>query len=193
MLLGKTISIIFTAPVYAKNNRLIIGNGKFIPWLGKVSSDLKRFKKLTLNQTVIMGRKTWDSLEHKPLPDRQNIILSRNPDIIFEPSDIPLKDWTFLEIGVTKSFESAILMAKSQTVWIIGGAEIYKLALPYVDYIHRTLISGRFDGDIFFPEYNLNEWRKDKEKSIFLKAKELENTMDEYDSFYEVFERKEVI
>lgn len=114
--------------------------------LTHIPEDLKRFKQLTTGHTVIMGRKTWDSLPKKPLPERTHIIITRQ------------KDFTFVheQVFVVQSIESAFELCEKQSaekVFIIGGGEIYRLALPYTDVLELTHIHHSFKADTFFPEY----------------------------------------
>lgn len=120
----------------------VIGKEGSLPW--RIKEDLEHFKQTTMNHVVIMGRKTFDSIG-KPLPKRVNIVVTRSID--------------FAEEGVVTaySFEDALSKAYARAnnkkeIFVIGGAEIYKEALPYADKLYLTLIDGNFDGDTFFPE-----------------------------------------
>ena len=128
--------------IVAKSKNNVIGNKGRIPWY--IPNDLKRFKKLTTDKVVIMGRKTFDSLpeEYKPLPNRINIILSK--DESYQPSCCM----------VLNDLKKALRKAGSdKEVFIIGGGEIYKAALPYTDILDLTLIDDDKPADVFFPEY----------------------------------------
>ena len=115
-----------------------IGKEGQLPW--KVSEDLKNFKKLTLNATVIMGRKTWDSLPFKPLPNRRNIVLSH--------SNIP-------NVEVYSNTQDCLhVLQKELTpkIFVIGGASIYKLFFQYADYLHITFVDLiNKEIDTFYP------------------------------------------
>jgi len=113
----------------------VIGNNGLIPW--HISDDMKRFKALTLGHTVVMGRKTWDSLPKKPLPGRINVVVTRQ------------KDWQAQGAVVANSLDQAIAGA-SGTVMVIGGAEIYQRALSPASRIELTEIGKDFDGDARF-------------------------------------------
>lgn len=113
----------------------VIGNGGRIPW--HISDDMKRFKALTLGHTVVMGRKTWDSLPKKPLPGRINVVVTRQ------------KDWQ-ADGAVTASSLGEATSGTSGTVMVIGGAEIYERALPLASRIELTEIDKDFDGDAHF-------------------------------------------
>ena len=110
--------------------------------LFKISDDLKRFKALTLGHPIIMGRKTYESIG-RPLPDRLNIVITRN------------REFTAHGTTVVSSFDEALEIAgqKDKHVFIIGGSEIYKEALPHAHILHLTLIDSNALGDVFFPEY----------------------------------------
>ena len=113
----------------------VIGKDGVIPW--HISEDLKRFKALTLGQTVVMGRKTWDSLPRKPLPGRVNVVITRQ------------KEWKADGAVTASSLEQAIAAATG-AVMVIGGAEIYRQALPPATRIELTEVHKAFDGDATF-------------------------------------------
>ena len=124
-------------------NRLIGANGG-LPW--RLPNDLRHFKSLTLGKTVLMGRKTWDSLG-KPLPGRDNWVLSRDPG--FAPAGVR----TFRSLGeALKAHESGELM-------IIGGAELYRQALPLAQRIYLTQVHVKLAGDTWFPAFDPEAWR----------------------------------
>lgn len=137
----------------AKNR--VIGNQGKIPW--HLPEDLKRFKQITMGHAIIMGRKTFESIG-KPLPGRLNIVLSRTREFTTtDGKNIFTPVW---ENGATAldahSLDDAIRKAGDQNeVFVIGGAEIYRLALPLADKIYMTLIDQEFEGDTFFPEVDL--------------------------------------
>ena len=124
--------------IWAQDRNGGIGQNGKLPW--HISEDLKNFKSLTINSTIIMGRKTWDSLPIKPLPNRKNIILSRKKQ---------LGDFTY------SSFEECIEKIKKQNltkVFIIGGRSIYKLFFKYADYLHISLVNLKNEQiNEFFP------------------------------------------
>lgn len=115
--------------------------------LWHLSSDLKRFKEVTLGHFLIMGRKTFESIG-KPLPGRQIIVVSRNPD--YRPPGV----------RVAASLEQALQMAEEQgenEVFIVGGEQIFIQAMPWADRIYLTRVQARLKADTFFPEYG-DEW-----------------------------------
>lgn len=128
----------------AKNNAL----GKDNQLIWHLPADLKRFKKVTLNHHIIMGRKTYESLG-KPLPNRTTIIITRNKNFIAEDSII------------VNSLKEAIEAAKSDTnPYILGGAEIYAQAIKIADKLDITFVHHTFDADAFFPEIDLTIWKE---------------------------------
>ena len=121
--------------------------GKDNKLLWHLPNDLKHFKTITSGHTVIMGRKTYDSVG-RPLPNRRNIIVTRQ-NLAIEGCE------------VVNSVEDALaLCADEDEVFIVGGAEIYKLAMPLTDKIYLTIVHQNFDGDTYFPEIKANEWRE---------------------------------
>jgi len=134
----------------AMSKNRVIGKNNKLPW--KIPDDLKYFKKMTKGKTVIMGRKTFDSVG-RPLPDRNNIVLTRDTDL-----KIP-------GVVVRNSLEKALLSCQpTEQVMIIGGSEIYQAALPYAREIYLTIIDAEYDGDAYFPEFSESEWEKTNEE-----------------------------
>lgn len=131
-----------------KENR-VIGNEGQIPW--HISEDFKHFKETTLGHPIIMGRKTFETFKSL-LPGRTHIVMTR--DLNYEAPE---------EVLIVDSIESAIKIGKSikggDEIFIIGGGEIYKLAMPFVDRLYLTLVEGNFEGDAFFPDYS--EFKKE--------------------------------
>ncbi len=136
----------------AKNR--VIGSKLKLPW--HIPEDLKFFKDTTKGKIIIQGRKTYESLGYKPLPNRLNVIITRNPE------SVPFHK----DIVIFTKLEDALEFAKSKTsewgeeVFIGGGEEIYRLALPYTDRIYLTVIEKEFEGDAKFPEFDLNEFKE---------------------------------
>jgi dihydrofolate reductase len=121
--------------------------GKSNQLLWHMPNDLKHFKDITSGRTIIMGRKTFDSVG-KPLPRRRNIVVTR-------------QDITIPGCEVVKSIEDGLALCKDEDeVFIGGGAEIYKLAMHLTDRIYLTIIHKSFDADTFFPEIDKNEWKE---------------------------------
>ncbi len=190
MLYEKLIKIIFATSAYCFQGRLVIGDKNDIPWRGLVPSDMERFRSLTMYKPVIMGRKTWDSIPEKfrPLEFRQNIIITKNPKIVSSGiAEHHLSNSH--QVVVTDSFEEAVLLAGLKTIWVIGGAEIYKLALPYADYIYQTMVDKRVKGDTFFPDF---DWARDWEKihTNFFNPGEEKTPRDKVRLWHSIYRRK---
>ena len=127
----------------------IIGKDNTIPW--HYSEDLKRFKRLTIGKTVIMGRNTWESLPIKPLPERRNIVITRS---LIE------------NVECFKSINEALKTCDGD-IWFIGGAGIYEEAMDLADCIDMTLVPDSISGNncIYFPKVG-NEWQESKENPL---------------------------
>jgi dihydrofolate reductase len=130
----------------AMDERRGIGKAGGLPW--RLSTDLKRFRELTMGHHIIVGRKTFDSIG-RPLPGRQTIIVTRNAG--FNPEGC----------FIARSVDDAIQLARARgesEVFICGGAEIYAQAISAADRIYLTLVHADADADTFFPEWNRSEW-----------------------------------
>ncbi len=126
----------------------VIGKDNTLPW--HLPEDLKHFKQLTTGQTVIMGRKTWESLPERfrPLPGRLNIVVTRNPAYRAEGATV---------VG---SLAEAQNVGAGKTAYIIGGAELYTHALPLAQRLELTEIDADIDGDARFPAFDRSAWRE---------------------------------
>jgi len=124
------------------------GIGRANELLWHISEDLKRFKDLTMGKTVIMGRKTWDSLPRKPLPGRRNIILSDIPEECFEGAETAFS----LKDALDKCRDD-------EEVFVIGGGSVYSQFMPYADRLYITRIHRRAEADVYFPEINRKTWK----------------------------------
>lgn len=138
--------MLVSAIVAVAKNR-VIGKDNNIPWY--LSTDLKFFKRTTLDHHVIMGRKSFQSIG-KPLPKRTNIIVTTNP--------------FFIASGciTAHSIEEALEIAfdnQQEEVFVIGGAQIYEISLPYLDKLYYTEVDAEPEGDVFFPELDWSEWK----------------------------------
>lgn len=123
----------------------VIGKDNDLIW--HLPDDLKHFKRLTKGHTIVMGRKTWESIGAKPLPKRRHIIITRNAE------------YTATGAEVVTSVEAALaLIENDEQPFIVGGAEIYKLSMPYVQRLELTYVHHDFEGDTFFPEFDKSEW-----------------------------------
>jgi len=128
----------------AKNR--VIGRDNTIPW--HIPGEQQRFKGITMGHTLIMGRKTFESIG-RPLPGRKTIIISRNRDYQAEGCLVPpcLSD-------------AIALCPKDETIFIAGGGEIYREALPLADEIYLTVLDREAEGDILFPEFDPRQFRE---------------------------------
>jgi dihydrofolate reductase len=125
----------------------VIGKDGKMPW--HLPPDLKHFQQLTMGHPVIMGRKTYESIG-RPLKGRKNIVLSRNAALTIEG------------VSVVTSFVDALKLAQDTSptdrVFVIGGANVYQQALSIADTLHLTVIFQKYEGDTFFPKFDLSEW-----------------------------------
>ena len=127
----------------------LIGKNNDLPW--HYPEDLKYFKKTTLNKTVLMGENTFNSIVNrigKPLPNRQNIVATLN------------KDFTYPGVQVVHDLIPFLKENHNEEIFIIGGKQIYTLSLPFVDRLYITHIKKEYDGNVYFPKINYNDYRK---------------------------------
>ena len=136
----------------AKASNRVIGRNNKLPWY--LPNDLEYFKQVTFGKPVIMGRKTWDSLG-KPLPGRTNIVITRQADFQAEGAKVVAT----LDEAVTLAENVAFIEGQDEAV-VMGGAEIYALALPQADRLYLTEVHAEVDGDTWFPEYDTSEWKE---------------------------------
>lgn len=150
------IKIAFVVAV-ARNG--VIGLDGDLPW--RLSSDLKLFRRLTMGRPIIMGRRTWATLRRKPLDGRDNIVVTR--------------DTGFKADGaiVVHSVEDALATARrlaeergEKEIMVIGGAEIYRAALPFSDRLYWTEVDAEPEGDTFFPDLVAENWRETSVEEI---------------------------
>jgi dihydrofolate reductase len=133
----------------AKNG--VIGANNGLPW--RLPDDLKRFREVTIGHAVIMGRKTWETLP-RALPERQNIVVTHRADYQAAGAE------------VARSLDDALRrIARPAPAFCIGGAELYRLALPRADELHLTEIDRAFDGDTHFPALDRGMWRETARES----------------------------
>lgn len=130
--------------IAAMDRNRLIGNKNQLPW--HLPADFSHFKSVTMGKPVLMGRTTYESIG-KPLPGRTNIVISRNADLLIE--DV---------ICVTTFEQATAAMAEADELMVIGGSSIYEMLLPGVDRLYLTYVDGAFDGDTWFPEFDMNQW-----------------------------------
>ncbi|MGE5470138.1 MAG: dihydrofolate reductase [Bacteroidota bacterium] len=136
----------------AKNR--VIGKDNQLIW--NIPQDMARFKALTSGHTVLMGRKTWESLppRFRPLPGRRNIVISRQPDYAAPGADVAAS----LEAGLT-------LAGDTSTVFVIGGEQIYRQAMALADRLEITEVELAPEGDAWFPEIDAAAWRETQKET----------------------------
>jgi len=164
---GGILSLLVAAD---ENN--VIGKNNKLPW--HLPNDLKYFKNLTWAMPIVMGRKTFESIG-KALPGRKTIVITRN------------NNWQHADVKVIHSVTETIEAVKAydvQEVFVIGGAEIFNAAINEANRIYLTRIHHQFEGDVYFPEINKNEW--ELSKTVFCKA----DDKNLYDHSFEVWQRK---
>lgn len=160
----------------AKNG--VIGRDGGLPW--RLSTDLKRFKAGTMGKPIVMGRKTWESFPKRPLPGRQNIVITRDADYRAEGAD------------VVHSLDDALALARvrgrcapgADEICIVGGGEIYNQALPVADTLHVTHVMAEPDGDTRFPPIDPAAWEQVSAEEIPAGEK------DSHATVYAVYQRR---
>lgn len=156
--------------IWAMDEQRLIGANNQMPW--HLPADMAWFRQHTLGKAVLMGRKTFDSLG-KALPKRRNIILSRQTGLVIEGCEI------------IHDFADAVAMFKDEELMVMGGSEIYALALPYADKLYCTRIRQSFVGDAWFPEWDKTTWQLTHEEEH--KADE----KNKYPYRFEIYQRGE--
>ncbi|MBV9570986.1 MAG: dihydrofolate reductase [Alphaproteobacteria bacterium] len=135
--------------VVARAENGVIGNRGRLPW--RIPEDLKHFRAVTMGNPCIMGRKTWESLPKKPLPGRTNIVVTRD------------KDFGANGATIVHSFNDALTLARAEfaeEIAVIGGAAIFREALPLACRIHLTEVHATFEGDAIMPVLKEIDWRE---------------------------------
>ena len=128
--------------IVAMSKNRVIGRDNDMPW--HLSDDLKNFKKITMNNTIIMGRLTYDSIG-KPLPERKNIVLSR---ALIDP-----------KVTVLDNLEEALNVSRNEKeIFIIGGADLYSQTINIANKLYLTSISHKISGDKYFPDFDIDQW-----------------------------------
>ncbi|MBN2866557.1 MAG: type 3 dihydrofolate reductase [Thiotrichales bacterium] len=128
----------------AKNN--VIGKDNDMPW--HLPDDLKFFKSKTVGKPVIMGRKTFESIGSRPLPNRPNFVISRNPDLVCAGATV------FASVD-----EALASLPETEEVIIMGGGQLYEQMLPRADRLYVTMIDAEIEGDTFFPNWQALAWK----------------------------------
>ncbi len=141
--------------IVAMARNRVIGRGNALPW--RLPADLARFKRLTMGHTLLMGRKTYESIG-RPLPGRTTVVITRQPDFAAEG------------VHVVRSLEAGLIVAMREEstrnpdpaaaeLFFVGGADVYAQALPLTDRIYLTVIDQEVEGDACFPDLDLSSWR----------------------------------
>lgn len=168
--------------IVAKDKNNAIGKGGTLPWVLK--SDLKHFKEITNGHTIIMGRKTFESIG-KALPNRRNIVISSNPDYTRSDLEYAASLNEALQIASTEQGRNFEENQDEVEVFIIGGARVYNEALIKANKLYITEVNTEVKGaDVYFPTLDMNEWQETKRESY---KKDSEN---EYDYDFVEYKRK---
>lgn len=130
-----------------------IGLNNDMPW--HISEDLKRFKEITSGHTIVMGRKTWESLPKKPLPNRRNIVLTR--DMGYNSNGAEVYNAVSTILNETRD---------EKKVFVIGGATVYEAFYPHVKMLYLTRINSRFETDTNIPFLNMEQWKEVKNSGM---------------------------
>ncbi len=134
------------ALIAAMTEDQVIGYQNRLPW--DLPQDLQYFRQMTLGKPIIMGHKTFASMGYKPLPKRQNILLSRDPKVQYS------------HVQVVRSLDEALSIAEpSEEIMVIGGEQIYALSLPRASRLYLSFIEGHYPGDTFFPKIDWKDWK----------------------------------
>lgn len=156
--------------IVAMSENGVIGHEGDMPW--RMSEDLKRFKRLTMGHHLIMGRTTWESIG-RVLPGRTTIILTRNADYRVE------------DALMARDLDHALeLAAGDDEVFVIGGGEVYRFALPYVTKMYVTRVHAELQGDTLFPDVDWDQW------SVDSSTMRMADEKNQYNYSFEDYERK---
>jgi dihydrofolate reductase len=139
--------------IVAVSDDMGIGRNNDLLW--HIPEDMKRFKSLTMGKTVIMGKKTWESLPKRPLPGRRNIVITDKPGECFDCSE------TAYSIG-----EAISKCRHDEENFVIGGGSIYRQFMPYTDRLYITHVHSKAPADIFFPEISAAEWKPVEKQEV---------------------------
>ncbi len=167
------VSVVIVAAIAANN---VIGADGDMPW--RLSTDLKRFKSITMGKPVIMGRKTFESIG-RPLPGRANIVVTRRQDYAPEGVETAASLEEAIRIGADRALSNG-----ADTLCVVGGGEIYGLAMPLADRLHITHVLCEPDGDTVFPVINPELWAPVHEKRVEAGEK------DTYPTRYVIYDKK---
>lgn len=157
------------AIIVAMDKNRLIGSDNKLPW--RLPADMQYFKKITQGHTVLMGRKTYESIG-KPLPNRENVILTRNSD--------------YQQPGCTviHNIDDVNRLAALNDIFIIGGAEVYRQLMDHCERLYITYIDDEFKGDAYFPSIDTRKW------ALISNEKGVKDDKNPYHYYFRVYERK---
>ena len=146
--------------IWAMSENRVIGRDNQLPW--KLPDEMAYFRRTTLNHHIIMGRKTFESMDCKPLPNRFNIVLTRSAE-------------EFTDVTTVASIEDAIEQATEKSIdeeiFVIGGANVYRVAIPLADRLHCSIIHAKIEGDIYMDEIDFGAWAMTSKQTHEMDAK----------------------
>jgi dihydrofolate reductase len=157
--------------IWAMDENRVIGKNNQLPW--HLPEDLKFFKKVTIGHPVAMGRKTHESIG-RLLPGRENIIITRNKEFLCDGCTVIYSIDEFIDY----------CQGKEEEVFVIGGAEIFKELIPVVDRLYVTMIYDYFDGDTYFPEFSLQDFK------LVIQEKGIRDEKNPYDYEFLIYHRQ---
>jgi dihydrofolate reductase len=157
--------------IFAMDRNRAIGKDNQLPW--HLPADLKFFKTVTMGHPILMGRKTYQSIG-KPLPGRLNVVITQDPNFTAEGCEI------------VHSADEAAARFQQQELFVIGGAEIFRLFLPQADRMYITQIEHEFAADTFFPDVNIAEW------TLVSSEQGVQDEKNPYLYYFQIYQRKQV-
>ncbi|UJF34429.1 dihydrofolate reductase [Paenibacillus hexagrammi] len=155
--------------IFAMDRNGAIGKDNKLPW--HLPADLQFFKRVTMGHTILMGRKTYESIG-KPLPGRKNVILTQNREFQAEGC------------AIVHTVQEVKEQWKDEDLYVIGGAEIFRLLLADADRMYITYINHEFEADSYFTEFDLSEW------SLVSEEQGERNEKNPYEYYFRIYERK---
>ncbi|WP_370931869.1 dihydrofolate reductase [Bartonella sp. DGB1] len=159
--------------IVAATENQVIGNKGDMPW--KLKSDLKRFKQITLNHVVIMGHATFVSIG-KILPNRQNIIISRNEKLHIDNAIVVNSP----DAAIEKAYQ---LVGKDAEIFVIGGGKIFEQLMTYAEVIYFTRVLANIEGDTYFPKLDSAKWKLTYQENI------IANEGDSHDTIFQIYKK----
>lgn len=151
--------------IYAKSLNDVIGKDNRLPW--RIPSELDKFKEKTMGHTVVMGRKTFESLpvSQRPLPGRNNVVVTTDRNYSYPGIQIVTDPIAYIISSYCQQFDTT--QSNNHITWIIGGLEIFRLAMNYASEIHVTLVQKEVEGDVFAPPIDKNKFRLASSSEMF--------------------------